>query len=64
MTNWLKSSLSTHNGNCVEVARGTRDDVLMRNSRAPLEKYLSFTANEWVAFIAGVKAGEFDDLVE
>jgi hypothetical protein len=36
----------------------------MRNSRAPLEKYLSFTANEWVAFIAGVKAGEFDDLVE
>jgi len=43
---------------CVEVARG-RDRIMVRHSRDP-QAVLSFTRAEWQAFLAGVKAGEFD----
>lgn len=56
---WTKSSLSMHNGQCVEVA-GLADDVIrVRNSRDPQGVVLSFTPAEWDAFIGGVQLGEF-----
>jgi hypothetical protein len=55
---WYKSSYSLSNGACVEVRPG--DLVEVRNSRAPGAGKLSFTHAEWRAFVAGVKAGEFD----
>jgi hypothetical protein len=56
---WLKSSAS-NTGNCVEVAFVEGGDVLVRDSKAPDERVLSFTPAEWDAFLAGVRAGEFD----
>ena len=57
---WVKSSLSYHNGSCVEVA-GLSDDVInVRNSRDPHGAVLSFTPAEWDAFIGGVQLGEFN----
>jgi hypothetical protein len=35
--------------------------VVVRDSKhAPIGAYLTFTRDEWVAFVQGVKAGEFD----
>lgn len=46
-------------GACVEVAVGRDGDVRIRGSRGS-GAALSFTHDEWVEFLAGVKAGEFD----
>jgi Domain of unknown function (DUF397) len=57
---WVKSSLSYHNGTCVEVA-GLDDAVIrLRDSKNPRGAVLSFTPAEWDAFIGGVYLGEFD----
>ena len=58
--NWVKSSLSFSNGNCVEVASLADGGVAVRNSRHPEGAVLAFTPNEWHAFIGGVQNGEFD----
>jgi hypothetical protein len=58
---WRKSTWSG-TGNCVEVTRvGT--DRLLRDSKNPAGPVLVFTKTELHAFLAGAKAGEFDDLV-
>ena len=54
---WQKSSDCGTNA-CVEVAQ-TSDAVLVRDSKNPLAMPLAFTADEWTAFVKGVKAGEF-----
>jgi hypothetical protein len=46
----------------VEVARLADGEIAMRNSRHPSGPALVYTSDEISAFIAGVKAGEFDDL--
>ena len=44
---------------CVEV--GFRaEEVLMRDSRDPAGLVLRFSIEEWNAFVAGVKNGDFD----
>lgn len=55
---WRKSTTSTANGACVEVAFAG-ELVLVRNSRDPLAPALSFSRQEWVAFVEGVSNGEF-----
>jgi len=57
---WTKSSLSYHNGNCVEVAGLAGDIIRVRDSKNPRGPILSFTPAEWDAFIGGVHLGEFD----
>ena len=60
---WRKSSFSGGNGaDCVEVAE-TDAGVLVRHSKRPDEGSLEFTPSELTAWIAGCKAGEFDDLM-
>lgn len=49
-------------GDCVEVAF-IEDAVAFRHSRQPNGAVIRYTVSEWHAFIAGVKAGEFDDVV-
>jgi Domain of unknown function (DUF397) len=56
---WRKSSASSSNANCVEV-RGQGDVVDVRDSKNPDGPVLSFGPDEWAAFVAGVKLGEFN----
>ena len=44
---------------CVQVAIRP-DGIGVRDSKHPSGATLRFTPTEWKAFIAGVKAGEFD----
>jgi len=57
---WTKSSLSFANGNCAEVASLPDGTVGLRNSRHPDGPVLSFTPDEWHAFLGGARLGEFD----
>lgn len=58
---WRKSSYSTSNGGgCVEVASSQAAMVAVRDSKDPEGPVLAFAADEWQAFTAAVKAGEFD----
>jgi len=57
---WVKSSLSYANGNCVEVASLPGNEIGVRNSRDAEGAVLRFTRDEWHAFIGGVNNGEFD----
>ncbi len=58
---WRKSSRSYGSGDCVEV-RAMNDGVGVRDSKDPDGPRLWFTRREWAAFLAGVRAGEFDHL--
>ena len=55
---WHKSTASGGGGgNCVEVA-AIDGSVLVRNSRNRLGSVLSFSCQQWVAFLEGVRNGE------
>jgi hypothetical protein len=57
---WRRSGACTGaDSTCVEVAVGA-DEVAVRDSKDPGGPALRFTAAEWRAFLAGVRAGEFD----
>jgi len=58
MAQFRKSSLSEAVGNCVEVA--IIQTVLVRDSKDPEGPILRFTFDEWTAFVAGVRGGEFN----
>lgn len=57
---WVKSTRSGNNGQCVE-AMDTGPTVLLRdtkdNGNGPV---LKFDATEWSSFVTAVKASEFD----
>jgi len=55
---WRKSSASGAS-ECVEVAF-VEEYVLVRRSQDPSGPALTFSAPEWVAFVVGVRNGEFD----
>ncbi|NUR25328.1 MAG: DUF397 domain-containing protein [Catenulispora sp.] len=62
---WRKSRRSNSSGNCVEVARLPENaGFAVRNSRNPDGPTLVFTRDEITAFLAGIRDGDFDDLVE
>jgi hypothetical protein len=56
-TVWRKSSRCGTN-TCVEVAK-IGQEYLIRDSKNPLTIPLTFTEDEWTAFVMGVTAGEF-----
>lgn len=62
MTDWIRSSFCDF-GNCVE-ARLSGDTVSVRDSKDPDGTVLTFTVDEWTAFLQGVRAGEFDPVIE
>ena len=57
---WVKSSLSFCNSNCVEVASLPGGQVGVRHSKVAHGQVLRFTPDEWSAFLGGVRNGEFD----
>jgi hypothetical protein len=58
---WRKASYSGANGGgCVEVTQLPASAVAVRDSKDPDGPRLAVTPDEWLAFVAGVKAGEFD----
>lgn len=61
---WKKSRHSAPGGNCVEVAALPDGGFAFRNSRHPQGPALIYTRAELTAFLAGVKDGEFDAMVD
>ena len=57
---WIKSSLSRAQGSCVELASLPDGGVGVRDSKDPSGPVLRFTPDEWRAFLAGARNGEFD----
>jgi hypothetical protein len=56
---FVRSSFCGPTG-CVEVAAQDTGTIALRDSKDLAKPAHLFTAGEWDAFIAGVKAGEFD----
>lgn len=57
---WRKSSYSTQNGSCVEVARSPdATTVAVRDSQDPHGPALTFTVCDWQAFLRHVKRAGF-----
>lgn len=57
---WFTSSFSDNQSQCVEVVIGP-DVVGVRDTKQRgTGPVLVFTKAEWAAFLAGVRAGEFD----
>ncbi|MFE7426421.1 MULTISPECIES: DUF397 domain-containing protein [unclassified Streptomyces] len=56
---WRKASFSADTGSCVELAEQD-GDILLRESDDP-EVIVRTTRAKLRAFLAGAKAGEFDD---
>jgi hypothetical protein len=58
---WHKSTFSNGSGgNCVEVARNLPGVVAVRDSKDRGGPVLTLTASDWLAFVSGVRDGEFD----
>ena len=60
-TKWLKSSRSSFNGNCVEVAQLPDGQWAIRDSKNRAGAVLIFTACEWASFVGAVKNREFEE---
>ena len=61
-TRWRTSSFSEGNGGggCVEVAALPAGDVAVRDTKDRARAPHRHSAAAWRAFLAGVRAGEFD----
>ena len=57
------TALSCDGGACVQVAADDHS-ILIGNSRQPGGPVLEYTPAEWHEFVAGIKKGDFDDLLK
>jgi hypothetical protein len=57
---WFKSSFCNGPSGCVEVQFLPEGTVAVRDTKNRSQPALAFTTGEWVAFLAGARAGEFD----
>jgi Domain of unknown function (DUF397) len=55
---WQRPTICA-SSSCVEVAT-IGDTIAIRDSKDPESPVLTYDRDEWQAFVAGVKAGEFD----
>jgi hypothetical protein len=63
---WRVSSAddARHGDPCVEIGAAPDGDIVIRNSNHPDGAHLTFTAEQIRAFFTGVRAREFDHLLE
>ncbi len=54
---WRKSTYSSQDGNCVEIAANLPGIVAVRDSKNPPGPVLTFTHSDWAAFIQEIKTG-------
>ena len=57
---WRTSTFSGGNGSCVEVASNLPGIIAIRDSKDRQGPALVFTPDEWNAFLAGIRADEFN----
>jgi hypothetical protein len=57
---WRKSTYSGAQGDCIEVADGVPEAIPVRDSKDLTGPVLTFAPNAWQAFVAGIRAGEFE----
>lgn len=55
---WIKSSYSGQNGECIEVRRSA-SAVDVRDSTAPQDGVVAVSEGAWADFVGAVKRGEF-----
>jgi hypothetical protein len=60
--NWRISTFSGSGGSCVEMARRTDGQVLVRNSNRRAAGSLAFSADEMATWLDGCRDGNIDDL--
>jgi uncharacterized protein DUF397 len=58
---WQKSSYSSANGNCVEVARNLPGVVAVRDSKNPAGPALVLAPGPWQALLSTVRSGDLGD---
>lgn len=56
----FRKSTASGSENCVEVAKNSDGTVCVRDSKDPAQTVLTFTHDEWIAFLSGVNKGEFN----
>ncbi|MEU9777613.1 MULTISPECIES: DUF397 domain-containing protein [unclassified Streptomyces] len=56
-TEWVKSSYSAVNGDCVEVRLPDRSIVAVRDSKNPRGPVLAVSTRMWSAFVSDVSQG-------
>jgi Domain of unknown function (DUF397) len=57
---WRTSTFSGGNGSCVEVATNLPGIIAVRDSKDRQGPALVFTPDKWTAFLAGIRADEFN----
>jgi Domain of unknown function (DUF397) len=60
-TPW-RTAAKSGGGNCVQVAR-RGGEIMIADSKHPSGPMLSYTVQEFDAFLDGAKKGEFDDFL-
>lgn len=60
MSKVISSKCNWDQPQCVEVESLPSGDIAVSDSKTDTNEALVFTPAEWDAFVAGVKAGEFD----
>jgi hypothetical protein len=56
---WRKSSFSTSNGNCIEVAFLAGGDVGVRDSKSTGSPCLRFRPDRWATFLNDIRHADF-----
>ncbi len=60
--NWIKSSHSAQNGNCLEAALFSADSIAIRDSKdtTTSRAVLVFSRSEWRSLLQSIRNGELD----